>query len=89
MKHKHLNSRTDKIKFLQRLTTGQATIRELMPVKVESWYQDNRMPDKFINEETGECINAAQMREKERTKGDNIIFLTVCCYEYETTEPKR
>ena len=77
MKHKHLNSRIDKIRFLQNMKDGKATIQELMPIKVELWKQYIDEPDIYINEKTGKEIRAAEMEVKEQRKGDNIIFITI------------
>ena len=49
MKHKQLNNRMDKIKFLQNIKEGKATIQELMPVKVEFWTGCDSEPDIYIN----------------------------------------
>ncbi len=77
MKHKQLNSRTDKIKFLQNIQQGKATIQELLPVKVELWKQYSDEPDKYINEKTGQIISNAEMEQKEKHKGNNILFVTI------------
>ncbi len=77
MKHKQLNSRIDKIKFLQKIKEGKATIQELMPLQVEIWEQYIDEPDIYIDEKTGNEITAAEMEAKEKTKGNNIIFITV------------
>ncbi len=76
MKHKQLNSRTDKIKFLQNIKEGKTTIQELMPVKVGIWKQYIDEPDIYIDEKTGEEITAAEMDVKEKTKAGNILFVT-------------
>ena len=77
MKTAKLNSRLDKINLLQRLKQGKASIDEILPYKVELWKQYADEPDIYINEKTDEEITAAQMELKEKTKGSNVIFLTV------------
>jgi len=72
-----LNSRMDKIKFLQNIKEGKTTIQELMPLKVELWKQHVDEPDIFISESTGEQITAAEMEVKEKTKAGNILFVTI------------
>lgn len=77
MKESKLNSRSEKIKFLQQLKEGKATIQELMPLKVELWKQYLDEPHTYINESTGEEITAHQMQEKQSNKKDNVLFVTV------------
>ncbi len=77
MKHKQLNSRMDKINFLQNIKDCKATIQELMPFRVEIWKQYMDEANIFINESTCEEITAAQLEAKLSTKGNNIIFVTV------------
>jgi hypothetical protein len=38
----------------------------------------------FINEVTGEVITAAQMQEKEKNKGNDVLFITILCYGHDT-----
>jgi hypothetical protein len=74
---KAINSRIGKINFLQRLRQGKASIYEIMPHKIELWKQYNDEPDKYINEKTGQVITNAEMEEKEKHKGNNILFVTI------------
>ncbi|MDQ6756274.1 MAG: hypothetical protein M3004_04985 [Bacteroidota bacterium] len=74
---KQINSRTEKINFLQRLKQGKASINELLPYKTELWTQYIDEPDIYINEKTGKEITAAEMEVKEKNKGDNVIFITI------------
>jgi hypothetical protein len=45
--------------------------------------QYNHNQDVFINEGTGEEITAAQMQEKGKNKGDNMLFIMLLCYEHD------
>lgn len=74
MKHKQLNSRMDKIKFLQNIKEGKATIQELMPVKVEFWTECDSEPNVFINEDTGERMTAAELDTRKQSAGSKIIL---------------
>lgn len=74
MKHKQLNNRMDKIKFLQNIKEGKATIQELMPVKVEFWTGCDSEPDNYINEDTGERITTAELDTRKQAAGSKTIF---------------
>ena len=74
---KQINSRTEKINFLQKLKQGKATINELLPQKIELWKQYTNEPGIYINEKTGEKITAAQMEVKQKNKGSNVLFITI------------
>jgi hypothetical protein len=76
-------SRREKIRLLSELQSGKRMLRELRPWKAELWYQHSYNPDVFINEVTGELITAAQMQERQKHKGDDVLFITVLCYEHD------
>lgn len=74
---KTINSRTDKINFLQRLKQGKASINELLPYKIELWTQYTDELDIYINEKTGKEITVAEMEVKESNKGNNVNFIII------------
>jgi hypothetical protein len=76
VEHRQLHSRTDKIRFLQDLQKRKATIKELLPYQIEMWMQYFDEPDIYINEKTGNEISSAEMDLRQKSKGDNIIFIT-------------
>jgi hypothetical protein len=73
----NLDSRQKKISFLKRLAEGKAKIAEVLPPVCEIWkaYHDDQ--NTFINEKDGLIITKDQLEERQRTAGDNIIFVEV------------
>ena len=76
MKHP-LSSRAEKIAYLKNLSSGKESLDALHAGRCEFWVQDDSIVGKFRNEVTGELINAEAMEEKERTKGNSILWIEI------------
>lgn len=70
----HLNSRMNKIKFLQNIKEGKATIQELMPIKLEFWTGCDSEPGTYINEDTSEKMTAAELQTRKKVTGNKILL---------------
>jgi hypothetical protein len=75
-------SRLEKIKLLNDLQSGKRTLQDMRPCEAELWDQHSHNPEVFINDVTRETITAAQMQNKKRHTGDDILFITVLNYEH-------
>ena len=77
MKPRKLKTRKDKIRFLRDLKVGNTNINEISLPHIEIWKMYEDAPDLYINEITAEEISVAQMQEKRKLQGDDLLFLTV------------
>ena len=72
-----MRTRKEKIQFLNGLMTGKRKLNELLPAKNFSFYQDEKNPDLFRNNDTNEILTEVQLDQLERENPNSVFIIFV------------
>ena len=72
-----MNTRKEKIEFLNGLLTGERKLNELRPSKNFMFNQDEKNPDLFKESSTGETVTGAQLDELERQNPNSLFIIFI------------
>ena len=73
----NLTSRIDKVRFLQNLQAGKASLNELKKTKVELWEDYSNSLGVFVNSETKEKLTTPEFQSRKKNKEQNKIYVEI------------